>query len=351
MAAYHILSLDGGGIRGLFTARLLARLDQQAPGFLQRVDLIAGTSTGGILALGLAAGVAPQELVQLYYDKGPLIFDDSWLDNLKDLGGVSGAQYDNQNLKQVLSEIFQQRGVTTLDDLPKRVLIPTFDLDDGQDPGRKPGKLRSWKPKFFHNYPGPESDGHEHIVDVAMRTSAAPTYFPSYGHYIDGGVVANNPSMAALAQAINDKTGRQNLADVRLLSLGTGMNPTYIAGADHDWGYAQWARPLIGLMLDGMMGVAEYECFQILDSRYHRLNCMLEQVIPLDGYQKVDELIRYADELDTADTVAWIQRHMRPDSPRLRGQSKKPGAARRRTAQPDRSTADGQPATRVKSKA
>ena len=116
--------------------------------------------------------------------------------------------------------------------------------------------------------------------------------------------------MAALAQAINDKTGGQNLADVRLLSLGTGVNPTYIAGNDHDWGYAQWAQPLIGLMLDGMGGVADYECAQILDSRYHRLDCIFDQVIPLDCYQKVGDLIRYADGVDIAETVEWIEGHI-----------------------------------------
>jgi patatin-like phospholipase/acyl hydrolase len=302
--------MDGGGIRGIFTARLLVRLNQRVPGILQRIDQFACTSTGGILALGLAAGLAPEKLVDLYREKGAIIFDDSWLDNLRDVGNIAGSQYDNRNLKRELANIFKQQGATILDDLPKRVLIPTFDLDDRQDPRRKAGKPGSWKPKFFHNYPGDDSDGKELVVDVAMRTSAAPTYFPTYGRFIDGGVVANNPSMAALAQAINDKTGRQNLADVRLLSLGTGVNPTYIAGNDHDWGYAQWAQPIIGLMLDGMGGVAAYECAQILDSRYHRLDCILDQVIPLDCYQKVDDLIRYADEVDIAETVEWIQEHV-----------------------------------------
>ena len=75
------------------------------------------------------------------------------------------------------------------------VLIPSFQLDN-QAPH---AGQRQWKPKFFHNYPGPDSDGAELVVDVAMRTSAAPIYFPTYQSYIDGGVVANDPSMAALA--------------------------------------------------------------------------------------------------------------------------------------------------------
>jgi patatin-like phospholipase/acyl hydrolase len=309
MAAYHILSLDGGGIRGIFSARVLERLEQAVPGFLGELNLLAGTSTGGIIALGLAAGMTPAQLVRLYREEGAEIFDDSWLDNLRDMGNLSGAKYDNSNLKEVLTREFAAQAVSTLDDLARRVLIPSFDLDDGQDTRRKLNKPRTWKPKFFHNYPGPDSDGAELVVDVAMRTSAAPTYFPSYGRFIDGGVVANDPSVAALAQALNDPTGGQELRSVRLLSIGTGINPTYIDGVDHDWGYAQWAKPIIGLMMDGVMGVAAYECTQLLGDRYHRVNCVLDQPIPLDAYAKVDSLIGYADALDLTDAVAWIQRY------------------------------------------
>jgi patatin-like phospholipase/acyl hydrolase len=86
MDNYRILSLDGGGIRGLLSAVILERLERLAPGWLDQVDLIAGTSTGGILALGLAHGVQPAELRKLYFEKGKKIFDDSWIDNLVDLG-------------------------------------------------------------------------------------------------------------------------------------------------------------------------------------------------------------------------------------------------------------------------
>jgi uncharacterized protein len=305
---YRILSLDGGGIRGVFTARLLARLDEAVPHFLPQVDLLAGTSTGGILALGLAAGLSPEALVSLYRDHGAAIFDDSWLDNLKDLGGVAGAQYDNRQLKRILTRVFEQEcQVVRLADLGTRVLIPSFDLDDRDDRRRPPDKPRTWKPKFFHNYPGADSDGQERIVDVALRTSAAPTYFPTYEGYIDGGVVANNPAMATLAQALHPTTGRQQLADLRLLSLGTGANPTYITGRALDWGYAQWAQPLIELMIDGAMGVADYQCRQILGGHYHRLSRFLEAAIPLDAYDKVDALLRQADQTDIADTVAWLR--------------------------------------------
>ncbi len=308
MPPYRILSLDGGGIRGVLTARLLARLDEALPGFLPQVDLLAGTSTGGILALGLAAGLGPEALVSLYRDHGAAIFDDSRFDNLKDLGSLAGAQYDNRQLRRILTRVFEEeRQVVRLEDLRTRVLIPSFDLDDRDDPRRPSDKPRTWKPKLFHNYPGADSDGQERLVDVALRASAAPTYFPTYEGYIDGGVVPNNPAMAALAQALHSDTGNQRLADLRLLSLGTGANPTYIAGKALDWGYAQWAQPLVELMIDGTMGVADYQCRQIRGAHYHRLSRFLEAAIPLDAYDKAESLLRQADQMDIANTVAWLR--------------------------------------------
>src|SRR3989442_12148843 len=222
--AYRILSVDGGGIRGLYAAVLLDRLTREVPTLVDRVDLVAGTSTGGIIALGLAHGLAPADLVALYRDRATEIFDDSWRDDLKHLAGLTGADYDSEQLKALLEDVFGKK--TRLKQLKKRLLVPTFDLaNESQDPGK-----RMWKPKFFHNYPGPDSDGAELVVDVALRTSAAPTYFPTYQGYIDGAVVANNPAMAALAQALDAGTGKQALRDGRPFALGAGVNPPCVAG-------------------------------------------------------------------------------------------------------------------------
>ena len=217
---YRILSFDGGGIKGIYTARLLDRIAAARPGLLPSVDLFAGTSTGGIIALGLASGLSPGELVDLYDQNGKAIFDASLMREITDLDGLSGADYNNANLERIMAQTFKE---TLLGDLPKKVLIPAFDLDNYQDPEtdhEASDFVRCWKPKFFHNFPEPDSDGEQRVADVALRTSAAPTYFPTAQHYIDGGVVANNPSMAALAQALDSGTGNQPLANIHLLSLG-----------------------------------------------------------------------------------------------------------------------------------
>jgi len=297
---YRIMTFDGGGVRGVYTAVLLQRLADQVPGLLDRTELLAGTSTGGIIALGLASGRTPAELVSLYQDNAARIFDASWLHELADLHGLSGAEYDNRNLESILKSLF---GSTRLGQLAKKVLVPSFQLDN-QAP--QAGK-RMWKPKFFHNFPGPDSDGNELVVDVALRTSAAPVYFPTYQVYIDGGVVANDPSMAALAQAIDKDTGAQKLDDLLLFSLGTGTNPTYIAGRDLDWGVAQWAKPLVSLMIDGVMGVAEYQCRHLLTTRYFRLEPQLPKPIAMDDASEVDNLVKSALAENLSDAVNWLK--------------------------------------------
>ena len=256
---YRILSFDGGGIRGLVTLALLKRLESQIPNLIKGADLLAGTSTGGIIALGLAAGKSVDEMIALYRDNGSKILDDSWWDDLRDLGGLAGADYDQKNLGKILTGLFPD---TKLKDLGKRVLIPSFNLDDGDPDATK----RTWGPKFFHNFPGTDSDGEELVVDVALDTSAAPTYFPTHGTYIDGGVVANNPSLAAVAQTQDTRNTDPvpALGDIFLLSLGTGVNLSYVKGKNLDWGLAQWAKPLVSLLLDASMGIADYQCRYLL---------------------------------------------------------------------------------------
>lgn len=304
---YRVLSMDGGGIRGILTAVLLERLDEAHPGFLQKVDLFAGTSTGGLLALSLAAGRTPAQARELYETRGTLVFADTPLDDLRDLGNALGAEYGVQGLKEALLEIF---GDMTLGDLPRRVLIAAFDLDNYPP---KPGWRRTWKPKFFHNYPGPDSDSAEKVVDVAIRTSVAPTYFPIYQGYIDGGVVASNPSMCALAQALHPEAGRQNLVDISLLSMSTGRYPRYLASQDGDWGWVQWARPLVDIVFQGTSDVVHFQCSHILDRRYHRLDPDLPAPISLDAVDRLPELVALGRQVDLSKTMDWLGRYFRQE--------------------------------------
>ena len=306
---YRILSFDGGGIRGLVTLAILKRLEAQIPNLTLRADLLAGTSTGGIIALGLAGGKAVDELISLYRDNGKAIFDDSWFADIRDLGGLAGADYDQKNLEKILSGIFKDM---QLKDLGKRVLIPSFNLDDANKDETK----RTWNPKFFHNFPGEDSDGDESVVDVAMDTSAAPTYFPTRDTYIDGGVVANNPSMAAVAQTQDTRNTdpAPKLDDIFLLSIGTGTNLSYIKGKNLDWGLAQWAKPLVSLLLDASMGIADFQCRHILKQNYRRIAPVFphDTNIKLDEWKRSQELIDFGnasaltDSWSGDDVVQWL---------------------------------------------
>ena len=310
MAKYRILSLDGGGIRGIITAIILQRLNAETDlsGWLDLADLVAGTSTGGLLALGLAKGLPPEFMRNIYETKGAEIFDDSWLDNLVDLGKIAGADFDITNLERELKKTF---GNTTLAQLKRRVLITSFDLDNES----KDKASRTWKPKLFHNFPGPDSDGRQLAYKVGLYTAAAPTYFPSVDGYIDGGVYATNPSMCALAQSQDsDFKDAPPLRDVVLLSLGTGTSLVYIEGKELDWGYAQWAKQLVSLMLDGTCGISDYQCEQILGDKYHRLAPVFppDISIPLDGVDKIPYMVKFAESnkhVNLNATIKWLKQY------------------------------------------
>jgi patatin-like phospholipase/acyl hydrolase len=301
MPAYRILSLDGGGVRGAFTARLVERL-QAATGFLDQTDLVAGTSTGGIIALALAAAVPPDEITRLYLDDAERIFSAPLLRRLQD--GAFFAKYGADALRAAVGSVLH--GLTLGDLDAHTVLVPTFDLDS-----EAIDAPRSWKPKFFHNLDNADGQGdrRQRAVDVALRTSAAPVYFPTSGNSVDGGVVANNPAMAALALASNPDTSQgagRAIAEIRLLSLGTGMNARWIAG-DHDWGLLEWGRTLVDVLVDGTSGVASYECRALLGPRFHRLDPVLREEVPLDGADRVGDLVAWADAERLDATVAWIR--------------------------------------------
>lgn len=300
---YRIAAFDGGGIRGIYTATLLARLEGKTPGFLKNVKLFAGTSTGSILAVALAAGRHPGDLAELYQKQGGEAFSDSWLDNVRDMGRLIGADFSEHNLKRILEQLF---GNASLGDIPRSVIIPAFDL--GGTPGRGEG---CWRPKFFHNFPGPDSDAKEKIVDVIMRSCAAPASFPAYQGYIDGGVAANNPAMAALAQALDRRKNKRPpaLGNIRLISFGTGLNRQFIRGQRLNWGTAQWARPILRLMMDGMTGVADYQCRQLLGEHYHRLAPALPKPVAMDAVKQTAALVRFANQVPLDDSLAWLRLH------------------------------------------
>jgi len=302
---YLILSLDGGGTSGALQVRILERLEDRFP-FLDKVKLIAGASIGGVNALSLAAGGTPSELVEMYIDETESIFQSrDWLDWIAGPADEAfRANYINDGLRDAVEACL---GKKRLSELSKKVLIAAFDLDNQdswstRSAGTVPER-RFWKPKFFHNYDLPGNDGFELAIDIALRTSAAPTYFPSYQGFIDGGIVANNPAMCAVGQAVEAGI---SLDRIVVLSVGTGISPTHIEGDRLDWGYKQWIPKMLPLMLDGMVGVPDYVCSRLLPGRYVRVNPYLPEDLAIDAADRVDDLLEWANDADIGSAVELL---------------------------------------------
>lgn len=305
MRRYRILALDGGGVRGVLTAVVLERLLEVVPSLIDKADLLAGTSTGGILALGLARGLSPTQLRRLYEHKGQEIFHHSRRAFAAD-AGLGPAGHDNEalcrELKRSLGESIR------LADLPKQVLVPAFDLDnEAADPTQ-----RAWRPKLFHNFPGMTNDGEQRVYRVALYTSAAPMCFPSVDGFIDGGVYASNPSMVAVAHALGARhlTAGPTPGDLRVLSLGTGTVARYIPGRRHDWGCNHWlSAGLLDLINDASIAIADFQCRQLLQERYFRFAPVLptSKFITLDESPRIPELIDYAERLNISELADWLE--------------------------------------------
>jgi predicted acylesterase/phospholipase RssA len=304
--------MDGGGIKGVLEARVLERLERESP-FLANVELFAGTSTGGILALALAAGVDVSDCVSLYEDHGHTIFGErDLIDTLS--GGADEyvrADYSQEGLRVALEGVF---GDKRLPELKRDVLLPCFDL-------------MRFRPKFL------DRTDDWSCVDAALATSAAPTYFPVHLVHeaktaegsrvtargairamVDGGVFANNPSDRALGFA---RSRLGSTAGVSMLSIGAGSTPykppgelLHEAGKVLDWGFRQWIvknpRPLLKIMFDGSVVAAHFSSKGELDGRYHRIQPALPEDVDLADHEKVPLLLAVADALETDGAIEWL---------------------------------------------
>jgi uncharacterized protein len=300
MGKYRIMCFDGGGIKGALTIKILQMLNDSIPGLLNNVNMFAGTSTGGIIALGMAKGMEPNKIVDLYVNNGARIFDPFEVPFFEKWErGIGKPKYDNIKLKELLSENFGSD--STLQTLYAKVLVNTLQLNLNNN--WVPVQLTNFEKSEFRNMT---------LVDAALRTSAAPTFFPSYQGFIDGGVFANNPSTIALAMALDECYGDAELNDIRMLSFGTGYNPDCIKGDVH-WGALQWmdpfgspATPLISILMDGVQEVDTYQCMQILGSdRYCRINPMLDKSFGMDDWKNVDYLIDFAENYPKNKPKEW----------------------------------------------
>jgi len=207
----RILCIDGGGIKGLFPASFLERIEKEMElPLCNYFDMIAGTSTGAIIAAALALGIPAAEICNMYRIYAKDIFPQyNFLKNVLNIfKKINGSQYSNKPLGDALINVF---GEKRLGDCKTRLLIPSFNLTLGTA-------------QVFKTSHAPDLriDYQKKIVDVLLATSAAPTYLPPYitntGTYIDGGIGANNPSILAVTEGISRCEWKKE--EIFLLSLG-----------------------------------------------------------------------------------------------------------------------------------
>ena len=274
--AFNILAIDGGGIRGLIPAVVLAELERRAQAPVASLfGLVAGTSTGGILAAGLTVPddtgrhrYRAEQLVELYLEHGPRIFRRSLARRLRSAFGALEEKYDHAALEAVLhrylGDVRVSRAISPL-------LLTAYELET-----RTPYFVKSWRAVS-------EPDRDLLAREAARATSAAPSYFepalvrpPDGGaplSLVDGGVFATNPAMCAFAEAARMAPGEP----VRVVAVGTGRLVRPIRHGDAaSWGSAQWMRPAINIVFDGVTETVDHQLGQLLGpERYHRFQLTL----------------------------------------------------------------------------
>lgn len=253
-----ILSLDGGGIRGAATAEFLRLLDMEINGSLRdNFDLFAGTSTGGILAAAIGVeNMSGKQLAELYnHENGKIIFPQSFWDRRVPIQGRP--KYDGVGKRSILCHHFFNAFCAA----KKPTMVTTYDVEN-----RQAHIIKSWTVN--------SSVWTSEAVDA---TSAAPTFFPTVnvdGRWlIDGGVIANNPTMLAYAEA----KAMWPDAEIKILSIGTGSCTRPIPGEEsRGYGAIEWMRhDLMGIITDE--SVVHQQAQTILDENYLRVNSELTE--------------------------------------------------------------------------
>ena len=314
---FRILSVDGGGIRGIIPALILVAIeDRTGRPINESFDLVAGTSTGGIIALGLTkpnadgkADKSARDIVALYEKEGATIFHNS-LRGALHLETLVGSKYDAKGIESTLQKYF---GDTRLKDALKPVLVPAYDIEKQVTIFFKSDRAKA------------NADSDFAMRQVARATSAAPTYFPPeridtadpilYYALIDGGVVAGNPAMCAYAEAM--KMGHDG--DVLMVSLGTGELRHSLKYSDANrWGQVEWAQPVLDIALSGSSATVDYQLQQLLTASgpgqsYFRFQLELTQDATAMDDAKDDNLKRlidltqaYLSDPDTQDALSRL---------------------------------------------
>lgn len=280
----QVLALSGGGYRGLYTANLISLIEKHTKRpFASHFDLIAGTSIGGILALALACEIPAQKIVELFEQHGSAIFKRTAI-------GYRRARYSPKSLKKLLADQ-EVLGELTLADCKHPVIIPSVNYSTGD-------------PQMFKTSHAPQlvADQSQKLVDIALATSAAPTFFPRHvldnNQYVDGGLVANAPGMIALHEA--EFYLGAPAQSIHLLSIGTmAVKPSVDPkasrlGGVRDWGHVNFFKTWKIADLFKSLKMTERLLELTISANETLTDYMLRQRLGGDRYLRVDEQLASA---------------------------------------------------------
>ncbi|MDP5276723.1 patatin-like phospholipase family protein [Chengkuizengella axinellae] len=312
--AYRIMTFDAGALRGAISARLLYRLHQTRREFVRKTNLFAGTSVGSFIAAALASGRTVDEIYNFFNNKRNV---ELAFGNIR-----AGGFYFNQAVEieglQKLSQVFFQD--LKLKDLRKKVIIPSFDL-------------ATWTPVYYHNFPN-SPHMNELVSDVVTRSNASPVLFRSYQGFLDGVVVASNPSTLAVSFAVG--TAKKKLKNIYLFSIGTGKIEYSIERSTKGWGMvssnnlypkhrsdlpANWGSilkplqakepvmPLFYSFLEGTEEGAATQSFQLLGAKSFRLNPTAPTSIGFTFQNNLNDFFAVANQANLDSAVKFLKKY------------------------------------------
>ncbi len=296
-----VLSIDGGGIRGIIPVMVLAEIEKKTGKRIATMfDLMAGNSAGGIVTLGLNVKgqngkpkFSANKISDFFTKDGPVIFKKSLWKKFRSGFGIIDEKYDHEPLVTVLKTYM---GETKLKSSVTNTLISTYDIFN-----RHPQFFKSWSSSYSNHK----------MREIARATSAAPTYFEPIklkvkgknAVLVDGGVFVNNPAVSAYAEAIRlQQEGKLPKKPILLVSLGTGELTRKISYKEaKDWGLVEWVRPVLDVVFDGVSDAVDYQLDLILGKeKFYRFQTRL-----VEGFDDFDDasntniktLIRLAEAL------------------------------------------------------
>jgi hypothetical protein len=291
-----VVSVDGGGIRGIIPCVILERILDEFPQLFAQIQVVSGSSIGSMIAMGMAFNYHPRLIAELMVLTANAIFSER-----RARIPVLHARWSNRCLSILCAEMFQKK---TLLDAQKKIVASALKLDNLSSDD----SMRSSEVHVFHNLDA--ESGKELASDVVMRSSAAPSYFPAWQGYVDGGMFAPDPSSLCLSFVLSPFLMDVPVRDVVMISISTGKFLEYFDHPTHDWGYLQWASKLQSALWSGMISKSQLCTKQLLGESLLRIDPVLDHQVKLDVPSAIPQLIQVASDHDLTEAFAWIRKNL-----------------------------------------